>query len=67
MPEGESEDEVMDSKHPMRQETLVIHAGPEPDPQYGAVSVPISQSSTFSFRDTDEGAARFSGGGPSSP
>ena len=44
-----------------RPETLVIHAGPEPDPCYGAVTVPIYQSSTFSFHDTDEGAARFAG------
>jgi len=44
-----------------RPDTLAIHGGPEPDPQYGAVSVPIYQSSTFSFKDTDEGAARFAG------
>ncbi len=47
-----------------RPDTLAIHGGPEPDPQYGAVSVPIYQSSTFSFRDTDEGAARFAGRDP---
>jgi methionine-gamma-lyase len=58
------EDDEMDSEHPMRKETQVIHAGPEPDPHYGAVSVPIYQSSTFSFRDTDEGAARFAGTDP---
>jgi methionine-gamma-lyase len=47
-----------------RQDTKVVHAGPEPDPQHGAVSVPIYQSSTFSFRNTDEGAARFAGTDP---
>jgi len=42
-------------------ETLVIHAGQSPDPAFGAVSVPIYQSSTFAFHDADEGAARFAG------
>ncbi|MDM7914488.1 MAG: PLP-dependent aspartate aminotransferase family protein [Candidatus Eisenbacteria bacterium] len=50
----------MESKH-MHPETQVVHAGPEPDPQYGGVSVPIYQSSTFSFANADEGAARFAG------
>ncbi len=44
-----------------RPETLVVHAGPAPDPRHGAVSPPIYQSSTFSFHDADEGAARFAG------
>ena len=46
---------------PDRPETLAIHGGPRPDPTYGAVSVPIYQTSTFSFRNADEGAARFAG------
>jgi methionine-gamma-lyase len=54
----------MKSKKKAQQETKVVHAGPEPDPQHGAVSVPIYQSSTFSFRNTDEGAARFAGTDP---
>lgn len=44
--------------------TRVIHAGQHPDPATGAVSVPIYQSSTFAFRDADEGAARFQGTDP---
>jgi methionine-gamma-lyase len=60
----DAEDDSMDSMDDMRQETKVIHAGPEPDPQYGAVSVPIYQSSTFSFDTTDVGAARFAGEDP---
>jgi len=44
-----------------RPETVVIHSGLEPPPEYGAVSVPIYQTSTFSFESADEGAARFSG------
>jgi methionine-gamma-lyase len=44
-----------------RPETIAIHGGLEPPPEYGAVSVPIYQTSTFSFTSADEGAARFSG------
>ncbi|MBD3160549.1 MAG: aminotransferase class I/II-fold pyridoxal phosphate-dependent enzyme [Candidatus Eisenbacteria bacterium] len=51
----------MDKKQPKREETKVIHAGPDPDPLYGGVSTPIYQSSTFSFRSGDQGAARFAG------
>lgn len=35
----------------MRFETIAIHAGKRPDPAYGAVSVPIYQTSTFAFKD----------------
>ena len=41
--------------------TTVIHAGQEPDPVYGGVSVPIYQSSTFAFESAEQGAARFAG------
>jgi methionine-gamma-lyase len=41
--------------------TSVIHAGQEPDPLYGGVSVPIYQSSTFAFESAEQGAARFAG------
>ena len=33
----------------MKFETLAIHAGARPDPTFGAVSVPIYQTSTFAF------------------
>ena len=45
----------------MKTSTKAIHAGTPHDSQYGEVSVPIFQSSTFSFPHADEGAARFSG------
>jgi len=35
----------------MRFETLAIHAGERPDKAFGAVSVPIYQTSTFAFED----------------
>lgn len=35
----------------MRFETLAIHAGGRPDPAFGAISVPIYQTSTFVFED----------------
>lgn len=41
--------------------TSVIHAGQEPDPLFGGVSVPIYQSSTFAFESAEQGAARFAG------
>ena len=49
-------------KHAFRNpETAVIHAGQEPDPVHGGVSVPIYQSSTFAFASAEQGAARFAG------
>ncbi|MFO7733101.1 MAG: aminotransferase class I/II-fold pyridoxal phosphate-dependent enzyme [Candidatus Aminicenantes bacterium] len=51
----------MKSDKPHRPQTQVIHAGPEPDPVYGGVSVPIYQSSTFAFDSAEQGAARFAG------
>jgi methionine-gamma-lyase len=41
--------------------TKSIHAGAQPDPTHGAISVPIYQSSTFVFDSVDQGAGRFSG------
>ena len=41
--------------------TSVIHAGQEPDPAFGGVSVPIYQSSTFAFESAEQGARRFAG------
>jgi methionine-gamma-lyase len=39
--------------------TTAIHAGLDPFRYQGAVSVPIFQTSTFAFRSSREGAARF--------
>ncbi len=54
----------MTDPRPMHLATRIIHAGQHPDPATGAVSTPIYQTSTFAFRDADEGAARFLGKDP---
>lgn len=41
--------------------TQAIHAGELKDSLFGEVSVPIFQSSTFSFPSAEDGAARFAG------
>jgi len=48
----------------MKKSTKAIHAGEAGKPVYGEVSVPIFQSSTFSFPSAEEGAARFAGESP---
>lgn len=40
-------------------ETLIVHAGQEHDPAYGALATPIYQTSTFCFDTVEEGAAKF--------
>ncbi|MBZ0268668.1 aminotransferase class I/II-fold pyridoxal phosphate-dependent enzyme [bacterium] len=44
--------------------TIAIHAGDAGKPVFGEVSVPIFQSSTFSFPSAEDGAARFAGDSP---
>ena len=39
-------------------ETLIIHAGQEPDKAYGSLATPIYQTSTFCFETVEEGAAK---------
>ena len=40
-------------------DTLSLHAGQQPDPTTGARAVPIYQTTSFVFRDTDHAAALF--------
>ena len=40
-------------------ETLIIHAGQEPDKAYGSLATPIYQTSTFCFETVEEGPAKF--------
>jgi O-acetylhomoserine (thiol)-lyase len=45
-------------------ETQQIHAGAQPDPATGARAVPIYQTTSYVFRDTDHAAALFALGEP---
>jgi len=40
-------------------ETLALHAGQEPDPTSGARAVPIYQTTSYAFRDTEHAAELF--------
>ena len=40
-------------------DTLSLHAGQQPDPTFGARAVPIYQTTSYVFRDTDHAAALF--------
>src|SRR5690606_37807126 len=42
-----------------RFETLALHAGYSPDPVTGARAVPIYQTTSYQFRDSDHAAALF--------
>lgn len=44
-----------------RFETKCVHSGNHPDHETGALSTPIYQTSTFAFKNADEGAKRFKG------
>ena len=44
---------------PLHPETLALHAGWRADPATGAVAVPIFQTSSYQFRDTDHAANLF--------
>jgi methionine-gamma-lyase len=48
----------------MNKATTAIHAHGSHRAQYGEVSIPIYQSSTFAFDDADQGAQRFAGTAP---
>ncbi len=41
--------------------TLAVHAGQHPDPLTGSLATPIYQTSTFVFKNAEQGAARFAG------
>ncbi|MHA1538077.1 MAG: O-acetylhomoserine aminocarboxypropyltransferase [Alphaproteobacteria bacterium] len=49
---------MVDPKLP-KFDTLSLHAGQQPDPATGARAVPIYQSTSFVFEDTDHAAALF--------
>ena len=43
----------------IKPDTLSLHAGQRPDAQFGARAVPIYQTTSYVFRDTDQAAALF--------
>ncbi len=43
----------------LKPDTLSLHAGQKPDPQYGARAVPIYQTTSYVFPDTDHAASLF--------
>jgi O-acetylhomoserine (thiol)-lyase len=43
----------------LRLESLAVHGGQEPDPATGSRAVPIYQTASYNFRDTDHAAALF--------
>jgi O-acetylhomoserine (thiol)-lyase len=49
----------MADDHKFGFDTLALHAGQRPDPTTGARAVPIYQSTSFVFDDTDDAAALF--------
>ncbi len=49
----------MTVKHGYHPDTLCLHAGQEPDPVTGARAVPIYQTTSYVFKDTDQAARLF--------
>src|SRR6201995_2571771 len=49
----------MPTPKPPAFETLALHAGQQPDPVTGARAVPIYQTTSYVFDDTDQAAALF--------
>jgi len=45
--------------HSIHAETLALHAGWRADPQTGSVAVPIQQTASYQFRDTDHAENLF--------
>ncbi len=43
----------------LKTETLVLHGGQEPDPTTGSRAVPIYQTTSYQFKDTDHAASLF--------
>ena len=45
--------------HQLKIETLALHGGQEPDPTTGSRAVPIYQTTSYQFKDTDHAASLF--------
>lgn len=51
---------MTEEKAELRFDTLAIHAGQEPDPATGSRAVPIYQTTSYNFRDSEHAANLFS-------
>ncbi|MDE3103009.1 MAG: PLP-dependent transferase, partial [Chloroflexota bacterium] len=49
----------MATQRPYHFETLQVHAGQEPAPQTNALAVPVYQTTSYTFNDTEHGARLF--------
>jgi len=47
------------SAQPLKYETLQLHAGQEPDPVTGARAVPLYQTTSYQFKNSEHGANLF--------
>ncbi|MEO1439738.1 MAG: PLP-dependent transferase, partial [Chloroflexota bacterium] len=54
-----NENENHEEERQLAYNTLALHAGYQPDPNTGARAVPIYQTTSYQFRDTDHAAALF--------
>ena len=59
MPKHEKKPEGDSDSRPLGFDTRSIHAGQRPDPNTGARAVPIFQTTSYVFEDTDAAAAYF--------
>jgi O-acetylhomoserine (thiol)-lyase len=50
---------MSDTPRPLGFDTLALHAGQKPDSDTGARAVPIYQTTSYVFKDTDQAANRF--------
>ncbi|HEX6508567.1 MAG TPA: bifunctional O-acetylhomoserine aminocarboxypropyltransferase/cysteine synthase, partial [Chloroflexota bacterium] len=60
-PNGQNDERRSDveAHHAFGFDTRAIHAGQRPDPYTGARAVPIFQTTSYVFEDTDSAAAYF--------
>src|ERR1700761_6068603 len=58
-PDTSTPEFIMPAPKPPAFETLSLHAGQHPDPVTGARAVPIYQTTSYVFQDSDHAAALF--------
>src|SRR5262245_61254486 len=58
-PNGIDRDDIDSNDHVFGFDTLAVHAGQRPDPVTGARAMPIYQTTSYVFEDTDHAAELF--------